>query len=142
MHTVKCLHVLPFNSKYSIENYSFICTNRSNCCHLIPIIQFRYAVKEFQVMLCIINDSIKQSFVYTLLYCQTVLLLTIWFNVSRLFAHSLNVSYFNALIASYQVLLLEVRVDLWAMAMKGYPVFPWAPLIGASPSDGLKSYVG
>ena len=48
-------------------------------------------VKWFQVLLCITNNSIKhQSFVYTQLNYQTVLFLAIQFNISHLFAQSLN----------------------------------------------------
>ena len=58
-------------------------------------IQFEHTVEEFQILLCITNNSIKhQSFVYTLLNGQTVLLLTIQFNISHLFEHSLNVNQF------------------------------------------------
>ena len=53
-------------------------------------------VKWFKVLLCITNDLFKlQSFIYSQLNDQTVLFLTIHFSISHLFAHSLNVKYFN-----------------------------------------------
>ena len=58
------------------------------------------------------NNSIKrQSYVYTQLIDQAVLFQTIQFSISHLFALSLNA---------------RVRVDLEAMAMKGYDAFPRA----------------
>ena len=58
-------------------------------------IQFGHTVKAFHGLLCVPNNSIKQqSFVYTQLNGQRVLFLPIWFNVSHLFAHSLNVKHF------------------------------------------------
>ena len=59
-----------------IQHYLFVCT-----------------VEWFQVLLCITNNLIRQSFIYTV-NGQTVLNLTIWFNVSHLFAHSLNLKQF------------------------------------------------
>ena len=53
-----------------------------------------YTVNWLQVLLCIINNTIRQSFVYTQLNGQTVLFLTIQFSISYLFAHSLNVKQF------------------------------------------------
>ena len=50
---------------------------------------------------------------------------------------------FNPQIGPYQVLPLRARVDLGAMAMKGYSAFPKAPaLLEPSPSDCLVSYPG
>ncbi len=74
-------------------------------------------------------NSIKyQSFVNTQLNDQTVLFLTIQFNRSHLFALSLcQTVLFDPLIISYQMLPLQVRVDLGAMAMKEYSAFPKAP---------------
>ena len=57
-----------------------------------PELIFLPTVKWFQVLLCIINNSIKcQSFVYMQSNNQTVLFLTIQFSISHLFANSLNV---------------------------------------------------
>ena len=51
--------------------------------------------KCFQVFLCITDNSIKhQSFVYTQLNDQAVLFLTIQFNISHLFALTLDVKQF------------------------------------------------
>ena len=84
--------------------------------NVIPIIPFRQPVKEFQVLLllislrtdnwfkllCITKNSIKhQSFVYTLLNNQTVLFLTIHFNMLPLFAHTLGLVWFLCLMAHY-----------------------------------------
>ena len=69
---------LSFNTSYSIQ-------------HLIRL----NTVKWFQVLLCITFNSIKhQTFVYTQLNDQTVLFLTIQFNISQLFAPILNVKQF------------------------------------------------
>ena len=49
-------------------------------------------VKWLQVLLYITNYIVKrQSFVYTQLNSQSVLFLKVQFNVSYLFAHSLNI---------------------------------------------------
>ena len=66
--------------------------NSPKYCNVIPTIQFRYTVKEFQVLLNITINSIKyQSFVYTQLNDQTVLFQAIQFSISHLFPLSLNV---------------------------------------------------
>ena len=86
-----------------------------------------HTVKWFQILLCITNNSIKhQSFVYKQLNDQTVLFLTIQLNISHLFAPSLNVKQFYLIyrFVIYQVLSLQVRVDLGVMAIKGYSVSP------------------
>ena len=58
-------------------------------------IYFWYTVKEFQVLLCITNKSIKyKSFVYIQLNDQTVLILTIQFSIIYLLAPSLNFKQF------------------------------------------------
>ena len=58
---------------------------------IIQLVIYLRTVKWFQILLRIINNSIKhQSFVYTQLNDQTVLFLTIRFNRSHLFAQSLN----------------------------------------------------
>ena len=74
--------------------------------------QFNFAllnkVKWFQVLLCITNNSIRYlSFIKKVKY-QTVLFLTIQFRISPLFT---------------------LRVDLEAMAMKGYSGFPKVPAL-------------
>ena len=54
-----------------------------------------HAVKWFQVLLWITNNSIKpQSFVYTQLNDQTILFQTIQFCMRHLFSHSLYVKQF------------------------------------------------
>ena len=57
-------------------------------------------------------------------YCYVSLIIQL--NISHLFALSLNseTSLFNPLIEAYHVLTLRVRVDLGAIAMKGYSTFP------------------
>ena len=104
--------------------------------------------KWLQVILCItINSTKHHSFVYTQLNDQTVPFLTILFNfffhngsnycymsqfiqlnVCHLFAHSLNDQkvLFEQYIRPCQVLPLRVRVNLGAMAIKGYYSFPKA----------------
>ena len=106
MLTVNLLQELLFNMNYSIQYYSFIFTqsNESTYCYVIPIIRFRQTVKEFHALLFNINHSIQHnSFVCTQFKHQTVP--------------------FDPLMGSYQVLLLRVRVDMGAMAMKGYCTF-------------------
>ena len=118
---------------------SFICTQLNGFKHhyVTLIIQFRHTIKEFQVLLirnnnsiqhylfissvqlfqellCITNNPNRQSFVYTQFNGQKVLFLTIQFNLSHLFAYSLNVKQFY----------LTHKVDL---AMKVFPIFLKAP---------------
>ena len=71
-------------------------------------------VKGFQVLLHITNYSVKyQSFVDTQVNYQAVLFQTIQFSISHLFAQSLcQTVLFDPYIGSYQVLLLQTRVDL------------------------------
>ena len=117
LQTEKCLQVLLLNTNCSIQHYSFICkrSNGSRYHYVVPIIQFGSTINEFQVLLFKTNNSIQHfSFVCIQLndfkYCylsltiqlntghllkgQTVLFLTIWFDVNNLFAHSLKVKQF------------------------------------------------
>ena len=67
-YIVKLLHVVIFQSIYSIEHYSFICpqSNRSKYYYVIPIFQFRLTVKEFQELLFNTNNSSQYfSFICT-----------------------------------------------------------------------------
>ena len=112
-----------------------------------------YTVKYFQVFLSKMNISIyylsfvytqlndseyyyisltTQLFFYTQLNDPTVLFLTIQFRISHLFADRFKL---------YQVLHLQTRVDLGAMAKKRYSIFPRAPLTGSLQSDCLMSYL-
>ena len=111
---MKWLQVLLFNTNNSIQHYSFICT-----------------VKWFQVLLCITNNSIKhKSFVYKKLNVQTVLFLAIQFSMSLVCTQfKCQTVLFDPKIRPYQVLPLWVRLDLGAMAMKGYSTFPKAPTL-------------
>ena len=60
-----------------------------------PNLILLHTVKGFQVLLCIIYNSIKhQSLLYTHLNDQTVLFITIQFSIRPLFALSLNVTQF------------------------------------------------
>ena len=70
---------------------------------------------------------------------QAVLFLTIQFSLSYLFALILNIKQFDL---TYQLLPLQVRVDLGTMAMKGYSTFSKTSNTGASQSDCLMSYLG
>ena len=55
----------------------------------------QHTVKQFKVLVCITNNSVKhQLFVHTLLNGQTVRFLTIQFTISHLFAHSWMVKQF------------------------------------------------
>ena len=79
----------------------------------MPVIQFRHTVKEFQVELLNTYSSVEHYlFVCIQLDGQTVLFLTIQFDISHSFASSFL---FDPWKGSYQVLLLRVRVDLGAM---------------------------
>ena len=71
------------------------------------------------------------SYLFTQLNDQTVLFQTIQFSISHLSVHSVNVKPFYLLIEVCPVLPLLSRMDLGAMAMKGY-----------SPSDDLMTYPG
>ena len=108
---------LLFSTNNSIQCYSFICTqlNGSKYCNAMQMIQYKQTLKELQVLLFNTNNSIQYySFVctklngstyryvslaiqldiihlFTQLNGQTALFLTIQFNISHLFTHSLNV---------------------------------------------------
>ena len=78
-----------------------------------------------------------KPFVYTQSNGQRVLFLTIRFNINRLFAHLLNITFmFDPYNGPYEVLPLRVRVDMEAMTMKKYSILPNAP----EPLDDLISY--
>ena len=64
-YRVKKFQVLLFNSNNYLQHYSFICP-----------------VKWFQVLWCITNSSLRQSFIYTQLIAKRVLFLTIPFCMS------------------------------------------------------------
>ena len=112
LQTENWLQLFLSNTDYSISML-FIHLHTANCSsdYSISIIQFRYTVKEFQVLLvktyysihhcsfvklfeillCITNNSIKyHTFLNSQLNDQTVLFLTIQFSKSHFFAHSLN----------------------------------------------------
>ena len=94
------------------------------------------------MLLYITNNSIKhQSFVYTQLNDQTVLFQTIQFSMSFIYTQfKYKTTLFDLQIEPNQVLPLQARVDLGAMAIKGYRQSP--SITGASPSDCLVSYPG
>ena len=101
-------------------------------CYKTPIIQLNtidlHTIKWLQVLLCNTNNSIKhQSFVYTQLNGQRVLFLIIQFNIWHLFASVCQTVLFDSKTGPYQMLPLQVRVDLRAMAINGYSAFPKAP---------------
>ena len=78
-----------------IQHYSFICilSNGSKYCYVIPIIQLRQTLKSFKY--CYVLLTIQSiSHLFTQLIGQIVLFLTIQFNISYLFVHSLNVKQF------------------------------------------------
>ena len=93
---------------YSIKSYSFIYT-QSNC---------------IQIFLSVTNNSIKhQTFVYRQLNDQTVLFLTFRLKSFACIHFKYQTVLFDPKIGSYQVLPLRARVDLEAIAMKGYSAF-------------------
>ena len=97
-----------------------------------------YTVQCFQVLPCITNNSIKyQPFVYAQLNDQTVLFQTIQFSMNTQFQCQTVI--FDPGIGPYQVLLLLTKVELGAMAMKGYSAFL---ITEAVPTDCLVSYLG
>ena len=86
---MKWLQVLLFNTIFSIQYYSFICTqtNGSKYCHVYKYFNIDTPVNVFQVLLINTNNSIEHySFVYTQLnsskYCYVSL--TIQLNISDL----------------------------------------------------------
>ena len=90
MHTVNWFQLLLFNTNYSIQRNSFICTqsNGSKYCYAIPIIQFRHTVQIHQVLLFQTNNSIQHyTFVCTQIkgskYCYVSQ--TIQLDISHLF---------------------------------------------------------
>ena len=115
-------HLFALTSMVSniVIKYSFICTQQ-------------YVLQTFQL----------KSSVYSQLNGQTVLFLTIWFNVGHLFAHNLNHKQFYLThIGPYQMLPLWVGVNLRVMAIKGYSTFPQSSSAGALLSDCLISHPG
>ena len=73
-----------------------------------------------------------QSFVYTQLIYHVILFVTIQFSIRHSFALSYDDRYsvlFDPEIGPYQVLPLQARVNLGAMAMKRYSAFPKAPVL-------------
>ena len=87
LQTVKWLQVLLFNTNYSIQHYSFICTqpNGYKYCYVIPIIKFRRTVKEFQVLLFNTSNSIQHyAFIWTLLNGSKYSTLIVLFAYNRL----------------------------------------------------------
>ena len=122
LYTLTWLQILIFNTNKLFYSTTFICipSNDFKYGYMIPIFlfckrfqvfqtnSFIYTAKWFQVLLCIIKNSIKhQSFVYAQLNGQRVLSLTIWFNISHLFADSSNVSF---IWPTDRILLMEVLV--------------------------------
>ena len=97
--------IVLFNTNYSIEHNSFVCT---------PSNGSKY---------CSVSLTIQSNIFYTQLNDQTVLLLTIQFSISHLFAFSLNVL-FDPYIGSNRVLPLRAKVNQGAMKIKGYSAFP------------------
>ena len=82
-----------------------------------------HTVKCFQVLLC--NSTNKTSPIfYTKLNDQTVLFLKIQFVYTQFKCQTFL---FYAYIGPYQVLPLQVRVDLRTMVIKEYSAFPNAP---------------
>ena len=83
---------------------------------------FLHTVKWFQVLQCIINNSIKhQSFVYKHLKDQIVLFQAIQFRMSCVCTQFKCLTVlFDPLIGPCQVLPLWIRLDLGVMVMKGY----------------------
>ena len=84
-----------------VHSLKVICSHTS-----ITIVLHR--VKSFKVLLCITNNSIKQSFVYPQLNDQTVLFLTIQFSIIHLFAQfKCQTVLFDSLIGPYHCDLLN-----------------------------------
>ena len=104
-HSFADNEVLLFITNYSIQHYSFICTqlNGSKYCYVSLTIQLN------------INHLFTQS------EDQTVLFQTIQFSLSHLFALSLNFKEFYLTLSGA---VTQVKVNLGAMAMKKYSIFP------------------
>ena len=67
------------------------------------------------------------SFLYTQLNVKTAQFQTIQFKISTQFKFQTVV--WDPSIGPYQVLLIRTRVDVGAMAMKGYSALPKAPAL-------------
>ena len=85
------LELICFHTSIAIISTQLNCFNCYLTQFYLLFIIHLHTVKWFQVLLCITNNSIKQSFVYTQLNDQTVLFQSIQFSISHLFAHSLYV---------------------------------------------------
>ena len=81
------------------------------------------------VLFQIIQFSISTQFKSKYGLSKTFLFQAIQFNQTIQFSISMPFVLFNPWIGLYQVLSLQARVDLGAMAMKGFSVFPKAPAL-------------
>ena len=98
----------------------------------------RYTFKEFQVLLWITNNLIKQPIVFTQLNGQTVLILSIQVNVNHLLVHSLNDKQFFW--STDRARSGATTLGLSGPGSSGYKrlfIFLRPPLTGASPSNCL-----
>ena len=147
-HTVKWLQVLLFNTNYSIERYSFICTqsNSSKYCYVIPIFKLSHTVKEFRVLLINAHNSIQHySCICTQLNCSKYCYVsqTIQLNICHLFAHSLNVSSIRLKDRILSGATIPGQSRHESNVREGiFHIPPNSSITGASSLNGLVSYPG
>ena len=113
LHTVKCKNSSILNNSVQCK-YSF----NAKKTVLFQIIQFSVSMQfKCKYGLIVKNISISNYSVYSRLGH------TVQFSISMPFV------LFNPLIGSYQVLPHRARMDLGAVAMKGFSAFPKAPAL-------------
>ena len=134
MHTVKCFHILLFNTNNSIKHQSFVYTQLKDQTVLFQTIQFSMSTK--------LNTMYHKQFNWILILClhtvefQTVLFQTIQFSIR-----------FCCTQFEYQTGLLlgatsPGRVDLGVMAIKWVNCIPQGTSItGASPLACFVKYI-
>ena len=109
---VKWFHLFLSNTNNSIYNWLFICTE----------------LNIFKYCYLILRIKLNISYLFTQLNDQTVLFQTIQFSKSFVCTQfKCQIVQFDPYIGPYQVLPLQARVDMGAIAMKGYSAFSKAP---------------
>ena len=119
MHTVKWLQVWLFNTNSSIQDYAFICTqlNGSNYQDVIPIIQFRYTVKWFQVFhtnsyICTQLNGSRYSYVIPIIQFRHTVKQLLQFNINNSIQHySFICIHLNSSKYYYLTLIIQFNIS-------------------------------
>ncbi len=122
--------LLLYITNNSIKHQLFVYTQLNDQTVLFQTVQFYMSMKLNSSKYCYVSLTIQfkyQSFVYTQLNDQTFLFQAIQFSISTQF--KCQTVLFDPQIGPYQVLPLRARVNLGAMATKGYSIFPKTPAL-------------